>query len=375
MDRAVDAFEERFGATPAWVVRSPGRVNLIGEHTDYNEGFVLPMAIDRAVGLALRPRRDDRVLLHSLDQAEPADFRLGALERAPSGWAEYPKGMARALLDEGHALVGFEGIVASDVPIGSGLSSSAALEMAVGLAFARASGFPFDGVEMARCGQRAENDWVGARTGIMDQMVCANAEPGAALLIDCRSLATRPVALPEGVAIVVMDTMTRHDHTSSGYNERRTSCEAAAAALGLAALRDASEADLDAAAAGLEPRVRRRARHVVSENRRVLEAVEAMQAADVPWLGRLMDASHASLRDDFEVSSEALDQMVAIAREAPGCHGARMTGGGFGGCAIALVDAPEAEALAASVAARYAEATGRRPDVFATHASGGVAVV
>jgi galactokinase len=283
--------------------------------------------------------------------------------------------MARALLDAGHALSGWEGLVASDLPIGSGLSSSAALEMAVGLAFARVSGFPFDGVAMARLGQQAENDWVGARTGIMDQMVCANGEAGAALWIDCRSLAIRSVALPPGTAIVVMDTMTRHDHTTSGYNERRASCERAAAHLGVASLRDVSTADFERAAGGLDDVARRRARHVLSENDRVLAAVDAMRAGDAVALGRLMDASHESLREDFEVTNEALDRMVRVARSEPGCLGARMTGGGFGGCAIALVDAASAEAAAAAVARRYADETSLRPDVFVTRASAGTAVV
>jgi galactokinase len=376
-EEVVQAFRERFGASPSWVVRSPGRVNLIGEHTDYNDGFVLPMAIDRAIWLAFRPRQDGRVRVYSIDQADPCDFALDDLRQTDAGWAEYPKGMTKMLQDAGHDLVGWEGVLRSALPMGSGLSSSAALEMAVGLAYAAVSDFPFDGMEMARLGQRAENEWVGASTGIMDQMICANGEPGSALLIDCRDLSSQSIVFPESVALLVMDTMTRHDHRTSGYGERRASCEAAASAFGVSHLRDLDLEAFESRAKGLDLDAAslRCARHVVGENARVLEAAEAMQKGDVARLGLLMDACHESLRDDFRVSNEALDTMVSIARAQPGCFGARMTGGGFGGCAIALVDWVRVVEIESVVAGDYFQATDRRPEIFSTKASKGTGFV
>ena len=371
------AFRERFGTSPSVIIRSPGRVNLIGEHTDYNDGFVLPMAIDRAIWLGIRPRQDGRVQAHSLEQPDSCDFALDNLRHAEGGWAEYPKGMTKMLQDVGHELVGWEGVVASDIPMGSGLSSSAALEMAVGLAFSTVSGFAFDGMEMARLGQRAENEWVGARTGIMDQMISANGKEGSALLIDCRDLSSQPIALPQGVAILVMDTMTRHDHRTSGYGERRASCEAAALAFDVSHLRDLDCEAFESLAIRIEldDVGLKCARHVVSENARVLEAAEAMRKADENRLGALMDASHESLRDNFRVSNEQLDTMVAIARAQPGCFGARMTGGGFGGCAIALVDQARVDEIESVVATGYESATGLRPEIFSTKASKGSSLV
>ncbi len=369
------AFRDRFGTDPEFVVRSPGRVNLIGEHTDYNLGHVLPMAIDRAIWLALRARPDDRVSLHSLAESEPADFPLEGFERTGAGWTEYVKGMTRALLDSGGKLLGWEGVLGSEIPIGAGLSSSAALEMAVGAAFAAVSGFVFEADSMARMGQIAENDWVGAKTGIMDPLVAASGRAGHALWIDCRSLETTFVPLPRNVSILVMDTGTRHDHASSGYNDRRTACERAAALLGVSHLCDLDSETFEARAMALGETDRRRARHVVRENDRVSCMVEAMRNGDLRTMGRLMDESHESLRVDFEVTNRALDEMVRIARDQVGCHGARMTGGGFGGCAIALVDGVRAESIGAGVRATFERAWGHRPDVFVTHASEGTRLV
>lgn len=372
--RVIEAFEQKFGERPSTIIRAPGRVNLIGEHTDYNDGFVLPMAIDRAVWLALRPRDDGRIHATSLEQTEPVDFALTNIQHS-GGWGEYVKGMAKMLQDAGHELTGWEGVLTSDVPVGSGLSSSAALEMAVGCAFAAVSGFPFDGKKMARLGQKTENEWVGANTGIMDQMISANGQEGFALLIDCRDLSTQPIPLPEGTAVLIMDTMTRHSHTESGYNERRQQCEAAAAHFEVKALRDVSIKEFLARETELEPLVRQRARHVVTENLRTLNATTAMQNGDAPLLGQLMNESHASLRDDFEVTNEELDIMARIAQTQYGCYGARMTGGGFGGCAVALVRADLAEEIATTVAAQYEAATGLKPAIFSTPAAAGTAVI
>ncbi|MCO5182812.1 MAG: galactokinase [Anaerolineae bacterium] len=374
-DTIIQAFVDQFDTEPTFVIRAPGRVNLIGEHTDYNDGFVLPMAIDRAVWLAVRPRAADRVFLRSLEQVEPTDFALNAIHHTNAGWSEYVKGMAFMLQRAGYDLRGWEGVMSSDVPIGSGLSSSAALEMGVGCAFAAVSGFPFDGVEMAQLGQKNENEWVGANTGIMDQMISANGREGYALLIDCRDLSMRATPLPSDTLVVIMDTKTRHSHTESGYNERRMSCERAAAFFGVSHLRDVTVAQVQHAKLELDDVTLRRARHVVTENQRVLDAIAAMRMDDPVTLGRLMNASHASLRDDFEVTNDALDVMAMLAQATPGCYGARMTGGGFGGCAVALVRRDSAETISTTVAQQYEAATGLQPDMFVTTATAGTAII
>jgi galactokinase len=373
--QVVQAFESRFGDAAAFVARAPGRVNLIGEHTDYNDGFVLPMAIDRAVWIALRPRQDGQVIVCSLDLDRSAAFDLAGLRHEDAGWAEYVKGVAWALQQAGYRLTGWEGVLAGDVPRGAGLSSSAAVELATARAFQAVSGFPWDPPAMALLGQKAENQWVGMNCGIMDQMISAAGEAGHALLIDCRSLATTSVPLPPGAVVVILDTATRRGLVDSAYNERRAQCEAAARYFSVPALRDVSMERFEAEASGLDSVTLRRARHVISENARTLAAAAAMQAGDAVELGRLMDASHVSMRDDFEISGPALNIMVACAQEEPGCYGARMTGGGFAGCAVALVRADLAETFAANVAARYAARANLTPAVYVCNASEGASVV
>jgi galactokinase len=374
-DQVTQEFKSRFDAPPDLVVRAPGRVNLIGEHTDYNDGFVLPMAIDRAIWIALRPRRDQRVVAHSLDFDRSAEFHLESLKKAKTGWAEYLKGVAWALQEASYGLLGWEGVVAGDVPVGAGLSSSAALEMATARAFAAVSDLAWDATHMAKLGQRAENAWVGVNCGIMDQMISAAGVAGHALLIDCRSLETQAVPLPPGTVVVVMDTATRRGLVDSAYNERRAQCEAATRFFGVAALRDVSFEEFQARANQLPDPMRRRARHVITENERTLAATRAMRRGDARELGRLMDASHASLRDDFEVSSLELNVMVSRSRRQPACYGARMTGAGFGGCAVALVRAETAEAFAADVTGDYQAETGITPHVYICEPTAGAAVV
>lgn len=364
-------FQRCFGQQPAWVVRAPGRVNLIGEHTDYNEGFVLPLAIDRAIWIALRPRQDRIVRVCSVDFQQQKEFSLDGLRRCQDGWLEYLKGVAWVLQQEGFHLAGWEGVLMGDVPQGAGLSSSAALEMATARAFAAVSDLPWDPVRMALLGQKAENQWVGVQCGIMDQLVSAAGREGHALLIDCRSLQTQPTPLPPGTAVVVLDTGTRRGLVDSAYNERRSQCERAAKTLGVRALRDVGPEQLEAAAGQLDPVTFRRARHVVTENARTLQAVQAMREGDKHRLGQLMDASHQSLRDDYEVSSEALNRMVELARAHPACYGARMTGAGFGGCAVALVDAAGAEDLVGRVGPAYQKATGHQPALYVCQATQG----
>ncbi|MDY7078155.1 MAG: galactokinase [Chloroflexota bacterium] len=373
--RVAQEFEHLFNAPPAFVVRAPGRVNLVGEHTDYNDGFVLPMAIDRAIWIAGRTRDDQLVVSHSLDLGQSVEFSLKSIRNEGAGWGEYLKGVAWAFQEAGYTLQGWEGVVAGDVPIGAGLSSSAALEMATARVFTVTSGLPWEPIAMAQIGQRAENEWVGVNCGIMDQMISAAGKAGHALLIDCRSLETRSVPLPPGAAVVVLDTATRRGLVDSAYNERRTQCEAAAHIFDVPALRDVSVARFELLKSLLPDRISRRARHVVTENSRTLRAAESMRQGDAVELGRLMNESHTSLRDDFEVSSDELDSMAECARREDACYGARMTGAGFGGCAVALVCAGAAQAFAAAVATCYQAATGIVPSIYICTATNGAEVV
>ena len=372
--RITDEFTQRAGSPPSAIVRAPGRVNLIGEHTDYNDGFVLPMAIDRAIWIALRARPDRRVVVYSLDFDETAAFDLARLEKQ-SGWIEYLKGVAWALQDAGHSLAGFDAVVAGDVPIAAGLSSSAAWELAAARAFAVTSGFEWNAANMALLGQRAENKWVGVNCGIMDQMISAAGKAGHALLIDCRSLEAQGVPLPPGTVVVVLDTATRRGLVDSAYNERRSQCEAVSQFFGVKALRDVTLDQLNEKRGQLDRVAYRRARHVISENDRTLQAAEAMRRGEAIELGQLMELSHMSLRDDFEVSSNELNNMVECAERQSGCYGARMTGAGFGGCAVALVRQNAAEAFTARVMAEYHAATGLKPNIYICTATNGAEVV
>ncbi len=372
-ERVTGAFAERFGEAPPVLVRAPGRVNLIGEHTDYNDGFVLPIAIDRDVWIALRPRPDGRVRAYSLDYAASAEFDVAAPPHG-DGWSSYLKGVAWAMGDGGQELRGWEGVIGGDVPRGAGLSSSAAVELAAQRAFGAVSGIPWQPAAAARLGQKVENQWIGVNSGIMDQTVVAAGRAGHALLIDCRSLAIEWVPLPAGTAVVVLDTATRRGLVDSAYNERRRQCEDAARLFGVPALRDVDVVTFTAREHELDPVSRRRARHVVTENARTLEAAAALRAGRVERFGELMNASHASLRDDFQVTNEALDVMVELAQARPECFGARMTGAGFGGCAVALVEAARAEEFIRHVARAYQEATGLTPQGYVCQAADGATV-
>ena len=374
-DRVSSAYRQRFGHAPALLARAPGRVNLIGEHTDYSDGFVLPMAIDRAIWIALAPRSDRRVVVHSLDFDTQADVKIDRLEHEDDGWPEYLRGVAWALQEADLPLRGWQGVMAGDVPIGSGLSSSAALELAVARAFQAVSAFTWEAAVVARLAQRAENQWVGMNCGIMDQMISASGVEGSALLIDCRSLATRRVPLPPENVVVVMDSMTRRGLVDSAYNERRAQCEAAARHFGVRALRDVDEAGFTVRAAQLDGITRRRARHVIGENARTLAAADAMHQGDAKQLGILMNASHDSLRDDFEVSTDALNALVESARQQSGCFGARLTGAGFGGCAVALVRWDAVGDFVAAVDRDYQEATGNSATLYVCQPATGASVI
>ena len=369
-----ESFVKHFGERPSLIVRAPGRVNLIGEHTDYNDGFVLPMAIDRAIWIAVRPRTDRFARIHSVDFEAEAVFSLDDLKKE-QGWAEYLKGIAHILQAEGYKLSGWDGVMMGDVPRGSGLSSSAAVEMATARVFASVSNLKWDAAYMARIGQRAENQWVGVNCGIMDQMASAASKEGHALFLDCRSLEIQHVPLPDHVAVVVMDTSTRRGLVDSAYNERRSQCEEAARFFGVKALRDVSLDEFEERKSGLNEVVMRRARHIITDDQRVLDAMQAMRTNDLVRLGNILNAGHSSLRDDFEVTNEALNQIVEAAQEQSSCYGARMTGGGFGGCAIALVDAGKVNAFVDSVERAYREKSGLEPQIYVCKASAGASVV
>jgi galactokinase len=363
VERARRRFAERFGAGPApRVAVAPGRVNLIGEHTDYNDGYVLPMAIARAAVVVFRPRADRILRGHAVAFDETRERALDALA-APGGhdWLSYVAGVAWAFAAEGLAVPGLDVVVDGDVPLGAGLSSSAALEMATARALCAAGEIAWEPVRMARLGQRAENQFVGMNCGIMDQFASAVSEEGTALLLDCRSLETRAVPVPEDAAVVVMDTGARRALAGSAYNDRRAACERVVAHLraldpSVRALRDVTPALLERGRAGLDPIDYRRAGHVVPESRRPVEMAKAFETGDLAAAGRLMNDSHFSLRDLYEVSCEELDLITEIARRQTACFGARMTGAGFGGCAVALVRADSVGPFCEAVLGTY---TGR----------------
>jgi galactokinase len=392
--RVADAFTRFAGRRPAGVWAAPGRVNVIGEHTDYNDGFVLPMAIDRHVAVAAARREDGVLRIRSLQQPDPVELDLAAL--APSaadggaadggaadggaadggaadGWAAYPAGMAWVLREAGHDIGGADLVLAGTVPVGSGLSSSAALECASGLALAGAWGVRLQPAELARLAQRDENVFVGVPCGAMDQLAAAYGRVGHVLFIDTRELAVQPQPFDlaaAGLALLVLDTRVQHQLSDGAYADRRATCEAAARTLGVRALRDVDPDQLAAALRRLDAKTGRRVRHVVTENARVVDVVAALSAGRTAAIGPLLTASHVSLRDDYEVSCPELDVAVDAALAA-GALGARMTGGGFGGCAVALVPADRQEAVAAAVAEAFGKAGFGEPDVFPAAAVGG----
>jgi galactokinase len=354
--------------------RAPGRVNLIGEHTDYNDGFVLPCAIDLETVVAIGLAEDGCVSSIAADFGDHTDrFTLGnGFQTVSEEWANYVRAVATALGDNGTALAGARMAIAGNVPLGSGLSSSAALEVAVGNALVAIAQGHVEPEQMARIAQRAENDYVGCACGIMDQLISTGGVAGHALLIDCRSLACTPVPLPAGISLVVAHSGVRHAHAGGAYNDRRQQCETAARHYGVAALRDLSVARLEAGKAGLDDVCFRRARHVVTENERTLAAASALQNGDLVLLGRLMAQSHASMRDDFEITVPAVDKLAAImAAPLSGIGGSRMTGGGFGGCVIAVAPDARVADIVDQVAGNYRTPEGLPADIFVCQPSAG----
>lgn len=375
------AFTEYYACAPR-LFRAPGRVNLIGEHTDYNEGFVLPMAIDRETIVAAAPRSDRRVRAFSLNLNESVEFDLdhpGAKKRGL--WLDYLEGVAWALEGKGLSLKGADLMIASDVPAGAGLSSSAALEVSAGLALACLSGQNVDEVTLALTGQRAEHEYVGTKCGIMDQLVAAMGKAGHALLIDCRSLSATPVPLDTTHArVVICDSVIKHELSSSEYNTRREECERGVEMLKnflpeIQALRDVSVADFERYEERLPEPVRRRCRHVVTENERTLHAAEALRQGRLEEMGRLMALSHLSLRDDYEVSCAELNLLVEIAGNFHGCLGARMTGGGFGGSTVNLVRRDALPEFQDVISREYPRVTNISPKIYVSDAGEGAGEV
>jgi galactokinase len=359
------AFRELFGRDAEVSAQAPGRVNLIGEHTDYNDGFVLPTTIPQHTHVELARTGDDRVRVWSANRTSgPATYRLGD-EARRRDWTDYPQGVTAALAEAGLTLGGFDARIESTIPLGSGLSSSASLLVAVARAVREAFALTLDDVAIARLAHRAETTLVGAPVGVMDQMVCSLGRTGSALLIDTRSLHVAHVPLPSTLDLLVIDSGVHHSHAAGEYRTRRAECEDAAARLGVGSLRDVTlDAAFTARIEALPPPLSRRARHVVGENARVHAFAEALAAADARSLGALLRAGHASLRDDFEVSTPDVDALVDIAAGEPGVVGARMTGGGFGGSIVALAEAGTGRRAAEHAAAAYRARTGRHATVL-----------
>jgi galactokinase len=367
---------DRYGAEPA-VFAAPGRVNLIGEHTDYAEGFVMPAAIDFATLAGISPRTDGKIAIWAENYGEERVFEAGALPETRSGhWSDYPVGVLKMLEADGRRIPGLSLTLWGDVPLGSGLSSSAAVEVATATAAADLAGAKYAGPELARLCQRAENRFVGSACGIMDQFVSVNACAGHALLLDCRNLSYRLAPIPADVALVIANTMVKHAVTGGEYSSRRAEVEEAAAAIRrhrpeVKFLRDATIEDLDRWCGEMSANAFKRARHVISENARTVAAADALIRKDLPELGRLMAEAHWSYSRDFEASCEEADTMVELAGGLPGLIGARLTGGGFGGCTVNLVEAEEAEAFRAALGEGYRKRTGIDAQIHICHASAG----
>ncbi len=375
-----EQFRAKFGANPR-VYRAPGRVNLIGEHTDYNEGYVMPVALGFYCWVAISARDDQRLVINSDGFSDTAEVELDSPEIHPrKTWSDYPVGVALELKRAGVPLCGANLLIHGEVPMGAGLSSSAAIEVATALALAEQSGHSPDRVQLALLCQKAENEFVGARCGIMDQFISLHGRKNHALLLDCRALDFELVAIPECVRLVICNTMVKHEHASSGYNQRRAECEEAVQRLakvlpGIRSLRDVTLDQLELHRGTLSEVLHKRALHVIAENARVLGATEALRAEDLERFGKRMAESHSSLRDLYEVSCAELDLMVEQAHRQEGVYGARMTGGGFGGSTINLVESRFADAFAENMARGYEKETGIVPQIYICAAAEGAGAV
>jgi len=375
-----EEFNKRYGE-PIGIFRAPGRVNLIGEHTDYNDGFVMPAALAFYTYVAAASRSDRTLSVYSIDFGETRIFDLDHLEPGPSGhWSDYVRGVAGVLRSQGHHIVGVNLVIKGEVPIGAGLSSSAAIEVATALSLLTVSNISMNRREVALACQRAEQEYAGTKCGVMDQFISCFGRANQALLLDCRSFGYELLEIDERVRIVVCNTMVKHELASGEYNQRRTDCEAGVRFLQrflpeVRALRDLNLSQLAEYGAEMPAVTYRRCRHVVSENARVLEAAQALHTSQLERFGALMGGSHISLRDDYEVSCRELDVMVELANQCSGVYGARMTGGGFGGCTVNLVDADAVDEFKATVAREYKNATGLQPEIYVCAAAEGAGEV
>jgi galactokinase len=371
-----EQFVELYKSEPL-LVQAPGRVNLIGEHTDYNEGFVFPAAIEFQTQIGIAKRVDRKLVLFSENYGEHLEFDLDHLPESKSdNWSDYVIGVVRLLQHKLGTLPGASMLLRGDVPQGAGLSSSASLEVAVCKAVLGATGKELDGITVSLLCQQAENEFVGARCGIMDQFISVHGKKNHALRLDCRTLEYRLLPIPADIRLVICNTMVRHNHAGGEYNDRRSECETAAhffaeRVSGVKSLRDVTLDDFEKLGGQLPEIIRKRCRHILTENLRVLQAAEALQAKDLNLFGRLMVNSHASLRDDFEVSCEELDLMVRLAEKKPGVFGSRMTGGGFGGCTINLVQENYVADFKTNIAREYEHKTGRAPEIYVSLAAEG----
>ncbi len=377
-ERVLRAYQSRFLAAPDYLIRAPGRVNLIGGHTDYNGGFVLPLAVDRAVWLAVGAAPGDETIIRALDMRnDEVVLPMGGIPHSTGDWSDYQRGVVWALLEAGLRPRAIRAVFASDIPVGAGMSSSAAVELAFVHAWNLLGGWQLPLRRMAHLAHQAENDYVGVRCGLLDQMACACGKEGHAMLIDMRSLELHHVPLPPQAAILVFNSGIHRSLNNSDYNLRRSECEEALAKLAPhidpppTTLREVKLRQLESLRSHLPDRLYRRAHHVIAENHRVLLTAAALHRGDLVTAGQLISQSHRSLRNDYEVSLPQLDLLVAEAEKA-GAYGARLVGAGFGGCVLALVPADEAERIAAQVAERYAAATGSSPDTYRVHAANGI---
>jgi len=382
LERIEQEFKRSFGGRPDLMVRAPGRVNLIGEHTDYNDGFVFPVAIDRAITIAGRARRDQMVRLYSLNFDDHAIFQVDDVSKGKTGaWTDYLKGVMAELSKLGHRVGGFEAVVYGDIPVGSGLSSSAALEVATAYFVCLLNGIDIDPIELPRLCQRAENQYVGVNCGIMDQFTSVFGKQGHALFLDCRDLSYRYLPLPvEDLVVVICDSRVRRELADSEYNRRRQECTEGVSILSrflppIKALRDVSMEDFSLYQAHLPDPIRKRCRHVITENDRVRRAASALERGDCTEFGRLMNESHQSLKNDYQVSCPELDLLVNIARSCPGVLGSRLTGAGFGGCTVNLVRKDSVEKLIESITDNYKTAIGLDPAVYVCLAEDGVSSI
>jgi galactokinase len=366
------AYQKHYQGKPGFLVTAPGRINLIGEHTDYSEGFVLPVAINRDITIAFTPREDRLIKAFSQDFNENIQLDLDQFQRNQDGWAEYIKGTAWALTDAGYHLQGWQGVIAGNIPAGAGLSSSAAFLVAVAKTFCLASNITLTPTDLAVISRNAESDWVGVNVGIMDQLISAAGKENHAVLLDCRSLDYEYIPIPSGISLVVMDTMTRRELTYSDYNTRHEEVRKASQILSVNNLRAANLQLLQEKQAQLPQKLFQRAKHVITENKRVLSFVNSMRNRDVLSMGKLINESHASLRDDFEVSSQALNLIVDLAVDHPHCLGARMMGAGFGGCALALLRNDDFVLFRQVITRNYRAETGLEPQIFAIKSTDGV---